>query len=189
MSIELSRRDFMKCSAVAALAVASGTLLTGCGGGGGSYGVGLGTPVNMNGVTVTMIDQDAYYPLDDCQLVKIEFELTNNTESVKNFGTSAGDFLDNALEVVGECIATGSPAPLKNLGKKSSNFTVTAVDAEGKSVKVYAYVDIPDNLLANGHLAPKDDVDIKLYCAVDSDWEAMTIDYKRLGGQRFLARN
>lgn len=29
MSIQLSRRDFMKCSAVAVLAAASGTLLTG----------------------------------------------------------------------------------------------------------------------------------------------------------------
>lgn len=34
MSIQLSRRDFMKCSAVAVLAAASGTLLTGCSGGG-----------------------------------------------------------------------------------------------------------------------------------------------------------
>ena len=35
MSIQLSRRDFMKCSAVAVLAAASGTLLTGCSGGAG----------------------------------------------------------------------------------------------------------------------------------------------------------
>lgn len=187
MSIELSRRDFMKCSAVAALAVASGTLLTGCGGGGGVSGVGLGTSVNMNGVTVTMEHQDSPIRLGDYELVKIEFDLKNNTESVKQIGTSAGNFVDNVLGVVGECKATDSPAPLKKLGN-SRNFQVRAVDAEGNNVNVYAYIDYCDEVLSNGNLAPKDDADIILYCAVDSDWKAMSIDYKHLGGQRFVAR-
>lgn len=188
MSIELSRRDFMKCSAVAALAVASGTLLTGCGGGGGSTGVGLNTPVNLKGVTMVMNDLDCPARLGEYELVKVEFELNNKSETVQQIGTSAGNLVDNVLGVVGECIATGSPEPLKKLSN-SRNFQVHAVDAEGKNVAVYAYVDVCDEILSNGKLAPGADADIVLYCAVDSDWQALTIDYKHLGGQRFVARN
>jgi len=55
MSMNFSRRDFLKCAGITVLAVGAGSLLTGCGGGGSGDGAaGVGTPATIKGVTVTV---------------------------------------------------------------------------------------------------------------------------------------
>lgn len=55
MSMNFTRRDFLKCAGITVLAVGAGSLLTGCDGGGSGGGTaGVGTPVTINGITVTV---------------------------------------------------------------------------------------------------------------------------------------
>ena len=62
MSMNSSRRDFLKCTGITVLAVGMGSLLTGCGGGGsGSGTAGVNTPLTIDGITVkvTGFEQEA----------------------------------------------------------------------------------------------------------------------------------
>lgn len=62
MSMNFSRRDFLKCTGITVLAVGMGSLLTGCGGGGsGSGTAGINTPLTIDGITVkvTEFEQEA----------------------------------------------------------------------------------------------------------------------------------
>ena len=62
MSMNFSRRDFLKCTGITVLAVGMGSLLTGCGGGGsGSGTAGINTPLTIDGITVkvTGFEQEA----------------------------------------------------------------------------------------------------------------------------------
>lgn len=188
MSIELSRRDFMKCSAVAALAVASGTLLTGCGGGGGSTGVGPDSPITRKGVAIEMERYQNRLLVGDFQLMKIEFELKNNTDSSQAVAASVGSVMTDMGKIIDECVSTMSWKPLQKLSN-SRDFQVTAADANGNKVPVYAHVAFSDVFVTNGQLAPGAEADIVLYCAIDSTWDTLVIDYKHLGGQRFIQRN
>lgn len=179
MSIELSRRDFMKCSAVAALAVASGTLLTGCGGGGGT-GLRPGqTYTTQNGVSVKM---NGYIPhiglgpnLGDFEIIEVTFSVTNGSDTDVKIGTSAGDVVDSVFEAIDKIIDSESPESLKNL----SNFNVTSEGA-----KVYTYIDYNDNHFYM--LRPNDSATIHLFCAVSSTWKTLNIRYQHLGNLSFV---
>lgn len=52
MSINITRRDFLKCAGITVLAVGAGGLLTGCEDGGGSGTAGINTPQTIKGITV-----------------------------------------------------------------------------------------------------------------------------------------
>lgn len=96
MSIQLSRRDFMKCSAVAVLAAASGTLLTGCSGGVGGGSIAPNTTITTSdGLSVKMNtfsrptignigtpDYNSVITLGDkVELFEISFDLTNQRQA------------------------------------------------------------------------------------------------------------
>jgi len=173
MSIELSRRDFMKCSAVAALAVASGTLLTGCGGGGATSGIRPNQPINKNGLAVEMDYYDSPFRIGDFELVEIEFDVKNNSDRPYPIATSAGDVLNDMIRAMRQCWAQGSTKPLKDL-ESTRNFKVTAEGGE-----VYAY--IAYSSYGWSTLEPGHDADIHLYCAVSAGWKTLNIRYSSLG--------
>lgn len=191
MSIELSRRDFMKCSAVAALAVASGTLLTGCGGGGGASNIPADRPVTAKGVTVEMERYDdpihligGFYHKDviplgsKYELVEINFEVENNSDAPVTIVNGLSESVGNVVIALGQCIKDKSPEALESL-KKSRNFDVSA---DNGSVSSIDFV----NLEFNGDfdpatLAPGEDTDIHLLCVAPAGWKTLNIRYNKLG--------
>lgn len=179
MSIELSRRDFMKCSAVAALAVASGTLLTGCGGGGGSGLRPDQTYISRDGVSIKM---NGYVPqfglgpmLGDFEVIEVTFSVTNGSEFEQKIGTSAGNVVDSIVDAIDKIIASDSPESLKNL----SNFKVSAEGA-----KVYTYIDFNDRHYYK--LAPGASTTIHLLCALTPGWKTLNIRYQHLDNISFI---
>lgn len=191
MSIQLSRRDFMKCSAVAVLAAASGTLLTGCSGGAGGS-IPADQPISKNGLTVKMErwndskhpvlgkpDYDNFITIGDYQLLDLTFELENNTDKLIPIVNAPHVTVGKLLIAVGTCISTQKPDALFKYLQEGGTFTVTA-DNKPVSCVFYFEEDI-DTLLTPTQLAPKGDVDVHLLCLVPANWSKLNISYNTLG--------
>lgn len=191
MSIQLSRRDFMKCSAVAVLAAASGTLLTGCSGGAGGS-IPADQPISKNGLTVEMErwndskhpvlgkpDYDNFITIGDYQLLDLTFELENNTDKLIPIVNAPHVTVGKLLIAVGTCISTQKPDALFKYLQEGGTFTVTA-DNKPVSCVFYFEEDI-DTLLTPTQLAPKGDVDVHLLCLVPANWSKLNISYNTLG--------
>lgn len=191
MSIQLSRRDFMKCSAVAVLAAASGTLLTGCSGG-GSGSIPADQPISKYGLTVEMErwndskhpvlgipDYDNFITIGDYQLLDLTFELKNNTDKFIPIVDDPHVTVGELLIAVGTCISTKKPDALFKYLQEGGTFTVTA-DNKPVSCVFYFEKDI-DTILTPTKLAPKGDVDVHLLCLVPANWSKLNISYNTLG--------
>ena len=191
MSIQLSRRDFMKCSAVAVLAAASGTLLTGCSGGAGGS-IPADQPISKYGLTVEMErwtdskhpvlgkpDYDNFITIGDYQLLDLTFELENNTDKFIPIVDDPHVTVGELLIAVGTCISTKKPDALFKYLQEGGTFTVTA-DNKPVSCVFYFEKDI-DTILTPTKLAPKGDVDVHLLCLVPANWSKLNISYNTLG--------
>lgn len=199
MSIQLSRRDFMKCSAVAVLAAASGTLLTGCSGGAGGS-IPADQPISKYGLTVEMErwndskhpvlgkpDYDNFITIGDYQLLDLTFELKNNTDKFIPIVDDPHVTVGELLIAVGTCISTKKPDALFKYLQEGGTFTVTA-DNKPVSCVFYFENDI-DTLLTPTKLAPKGDVDVHLLCLVPANWSKLNISYNTLGLNFVQSRN
>ena len=191
MSIQLSRRDFMKCSAVAVLAAASGTLLTGCSGGAGGS-IPADQPISKYGLTVEMErwndskhpvlgkpDYDNFITIGDYQLLDLTFELKNNTDKFIPIVDDPHVTVGELLIAVGTCIRTKKPDAQFKYLQEGGTFTVTA-DNKPVSCVFYFEKDI-DTILTPTKLAPKGDVDVHLLCLVPANWSKLNISYNTLG--------
>lgn len=199
MSIQLSRRDFMKCSAVAVLAAASGTLLTGCSGGAGGS-IPADQPISKDGLTVEMErwndskhpvlgkpDYDNFITIGDYQLLDLTFELKNNTDKSISIVDAPHVTVGKLLTAVGTCISTQKPDALFKYLQEGGTFTVTA-DNKPVSCVFYFENDI-DTLLTPTKLHPRGDVDVHLLCLVPANWSKLNISYNTLGLNFVQSRN
>lgn len=175
MSIQLSRRDFMKCSAVAVLAAASGTLLTGCSGGGSGIGIAPNQKVTLKSVDVVMsnIDHNLTIKVDNkgISLLDFTFTVSNPTSSQKQILTSIGEQTDHIIETILKCQTENSLEPLKSLAM-SPNFTVKTDVGEA-----YAYIDYSS---CGIYLDPYQSGTVHICCAVPSDWNVLSVYCKHL---------
>ena len=124
MSMNFSRRDFLKCTGITVLAAGMGSLLTGCGGGGsGSGTAGVNTPLTIDGITVKVTEfeqEDVTASIADIKATdtthKFLFpEVTVRNESGKVF--RMGGASNFALKVDGQeqsypALATANSAAL-----------------------------------------------------------------------------
>lgn len=192
MSIQLSRRDFMKCSAVAVLAAASGTLLTGCSGGVGGGSIPADKPISKNGLTVEMerwndpkypilgnSDYDNVISIGGYQLLDLTFKLENNTDTSIPIVDAPHVTVGKLLTAVGICMSTQKPDALFKYLQEGGTFTVTA-DNKPVSCVFYFETDI-DTLLTPTKLAPNGDVNVHLLCLVPANWSKLNISYNTLG--------
>lgn len=193
MSIQLSRRDFMKCSAVAVLAAASGTLLTGCSGGGSGITYEAGVPASANGITVTLmrrnesdspafgsnVGYDNILGIGDHQLLDLTFEVKNTTDKPIRIVEDPHIRLGKLIEAIGNCVESEDLAPLKAHLQTAGTFMV---QADGKQIPYLFYFEKDiDNLFNPADLAPNGDVKVHLLCVAPLNWKKININYKKLG--------
>ena len=199
MSIQLSRRDFMKCSAVAVLAAASGTLLTGCSGGGSGITYEAGVPASANGITVTLmrrnesdspafgsnVGYDNILGIGDHQLLDLTFEVENTTDKPIRIVEDPHIRLGELIVAIGNCVKSEDLAPLKAHLQTAGTFMV---QADGKQIPYLFYFENDiDNLFAV--LAPNGDVKVHLLCVAPLNWKKININYKKLGLNFVQSRN
>lgn len=201
MSIQLSRRDFMKCSAVAVLAAASGTLLTGCSGGGSGITYEAGVPASANGITVTLmrrsesdspafgsnVGYDNILGIGDHQLLDLTFEVKNTTDKPIRIVEDPHIRLGKLIEAIGNCVESEDLAPLKAHLQTAGTFMV---QADGKQIPYLFYFEKDiDNLFNPADLAPNGDVKVHLLCVAPLNWKKININYKKLGLNFVQSRN
>ena len=120
MSIEISRRNFLKCSAVAALAVASASIMTGCD--------SIALKYDQDGYT--------YQTIDDVQIKFVDNTNTSVTFAVKgkndsfNINIVKGDFAIQS----GTAKVTG--IALDN-GEKKDSVSIEKGDTKEHTLTVY----------------------------------------------------
>lgn len=193
MSIQLSRRDFMKCSAVAVLAAASGTLLTGCSGGVGGGSIAPNTTITTSdGLSVKMNtfsrptignigtpDYNSVITLGDkVELFEISFDLTNNGKQPIAVVDPVNVALDDLATAVFQCHINKSPDPLvKYLQDKSFNVRTDKGEKVG-CVHFFEKDNWYDDLT---NLAPGKKIEVHLLCVAPAGWKRLDIAYNKLG--------
>lgn len=116
MSMNFSRRDFLKCTGITVLAVGMGSLLTGCGGGGsGSGTAGINTPLTIDGITVKVTGFEQRdikagasgfeVEYKDAKFLFPEVTVRNESGKIFRFG-GASNF---ALKVDGKAVTSSVP--------------------------------------------------------------------------------
>ena len=192
MAMDFSRRDFMKCAGVTVLAVASGSLLTGCGGSDAGVHYGVDKPVDIAAgagksgkATVTLKGyKDGWFTNLDALASKLTGTYANTkwiTVSLKIENNTDGDILlgnttEDKLKAVIASIMTGNFQPLTKL--HNENFAITCTGgavyfgAVGYSVTEDGNIDAYSETLAKG-----DSGFVKLYCVVPNNWGKMDILY------------
>lgn len=192
MSIQLSRRDFMKCSAVAVLAAASGTLLTGCGGG------GVGGAIGPNQLITTSnrlaVKMSAYYkpPIgsigepdynsvitlgDKVELFEISFELTNNGNKPIAVIEKPNVAIGTLITAIGECVTSNSSKPLEQ-HLRDNSFVVRTDKGEKVGCVHFFEKDWHESLTS---LAPGKKIEVHLLCVAPAGWKRLNIAYNKLG--------
>lgn len=200
MSIQLSRRDFMKCSAVAVLAAASGTLLTGCSGGVGGGSIAPNTMITTSdGLSVKMNtfsrptignigtpDYNSVITLGDkVELFEISFDLTNNGKQPIAVVDPVNVALDDLATAVFQCHINKSPDPLvKYLQDKS--FNVRTDKGEKVGCVHFFERDWHENLTS---LEPGKKIEVHLLCVAPAGWKKLNITYNKLGLNFVQSRN
>ena len=190
MAMDFSRRDFMKCAGVTVLAVASGSLLTGCGGSdAGVYGVdktatvaaagGRGSAkVTLKGYTDGWLSGwDAFASnitgtYANRKWITVSLKIENHT----NDDIPLGNTTEDALKTLRDSLLKGDFEKLENI--HNANF---AMKCDGGKV-LFAAVGykIKDNGDIDGYSAKLSNDEsgfVKLYCIVPNNWGKMDILY------------
>lgn len=106
MSMDFSRRDFLKCAGGTVLALGTGSLLTGCGSSSSGYGTaGMGEELTFNGITVKV---------NKCSQKDVKAEVAGFEAQYKNY-----KFLYPEVTLTN---TTGKPLYIDN----NKNFTLKA---------------------------------------------------------------
>lgn len=200
MSIQLSRRDFMKCSAVAVLAAASGTLLTGCSGGGSGviippdqeFTTPSGLSVKMNTFSRPTIgnigtpDYNSVITLGDkVELFEISFDLTNNGKQPIAVVDPVNVALHDLAAAVFQCHNDRSPKPLEKYLQDKS-FNVRTDKGEKVGCVHFFERDWHENLAS---LEPGKKIEVHLLCVAPAGWKKLNITYNKLGLNFVQSRN
>ena len=182
MANMMSRRVFLKCAGVAALAVTASGIFSGCSEEPGTPSEkphGVNDPVETNGVNVKLLGYQQGFASElagnyaDKTLIAICFGLDNQSDKAIQMGNTAQDKLDDVWEAI------------KNnnfgaLGK--SDFVVVAKDkklghaAIGYKMTSAGIGDIRGSGIL-GTLEPQKSGCIKVFTRVPSDWEQIGIQY------------
>lgn len=205
MSIQLSRRDFMKCSAVAVLAAASGTLLTGCSGGGSGVII---TPdhefTTPSGLSVTMhtfgrptikipsINDSEYNNVialgDKIEIFEISFDLKNNGNTPISVIDKPNVAIGKVVTAIGQCLMTTPPSykPLQECLKDNHSFTVRTDKDDPVACVHFFEKDWHENLTS---LEPGKKIEVHLLCVAPAGWKKLNITYNKLGLNFVQSRN
>ena len=206
MSIQLSRRDFMKCSAVAVLAAASGTLLTGCSGGGSGVIItpnqefttpsGLSVKMHPFGrptIKIPSINDSEYNNVialgDKIEIFEISFDLKNNGNTPIPVIDKPNVAIGKVVTAIGQCLMTTPPSykPLKECLKDNHSFTVCAdKDKKVGCVHFFEKDNWYDDLT---NLAPGGSIEVHLLCVAPAGWKKLNITYNKLGLNFVQSRN
>lgn len=179
----MSRRVFLKCAGVAALAVTASGIFAGCseeGGGSGGTVYGVNETVQINGVNVKLLGYQQGFASEiagnyaDKTLIAVCFGLDNQSENSIQMGNTAQDGLSKVWDAI-------KNNDFGKLGK--SEFVMVAKDKKlGHAAIGYSKmtkVGIGDILGAGilGTLEPQKSGCIKVFTRVPSDWEQIGIQY------------
>lgn len=192
MAYNFSRRDFMKCAGVTVLAVASGSLLTGCGGSSdaGVYGVDKTATVaaaagGSGSAKVTLKGyKDGWFSSLDAfasnitgtyaktKWITVSLKIENNT----NGDIVMGNTTESALKTLYNSLLTGDFKQLENI--HDANFAMKCDG--GKALFAAVGYKIKDNGDIDGYsakLSKGESGFLKLYCIVPNSWGKMDILY------------
>lgn len=166
MTVELSRRDFMKCTGLTVLAVASSGLLTACG-----QAATYPAEATINGVKVSLKGYETVVGFtgfgQNYSVIKVVFNLENTTDTEKQLSTSIGQAIDAA-------IASDYSKLISMFTGTSSNFSVSP-----DSGTVLVKTDIAyQNGKAVAKLDAKATGTVELYIAISGTWRTMNLTYK-----------
>lgn len=206
MSIQLSRRDFMKCSAVAVLAAASGTLLTGCSGGGSGVIItpnqefttpsGLSVKMHTFGrptIKIPSINDSEYNNVialgDKIEIFEISFDLKNNGNTPIPVIDKPNVAIGKVVTAIGQCLITTPPSykPLQECLKDNHSFTVRTDKGEKVGCVHFFEKDNWYDDLTN--LAPGKKIEVHLLCVAPAGWKRLDIAYNKLGLNFVQSRN
>lgn len=183
MATMMSRRVFLKCAGVAALAVTTSGILAGCSGPSGSTTDtvhGVNDPITTNDVKVQLLGYQQGFASElagnyaDKTLIAICFGIENQSERSIQMGNTTQDELTKVWNAI-------KNNDFGSLGK--SEFVVAAKDRKlGHAAIGYSRmtsVGIGDVLGAGflGTLEPKKSGCVKVFALVPSDWEQIALQY------------
>lgn len=183
MATMMSRRVFLKCAGVAALAVTTSGIFAGCSGPSGSTADtvhGVNDPITTNDVKVQLLGYQQGFASElagnyaDKTLIAICFGVENQSEKAIQMGNTTQDELTKVWKAI-------KNNDFASLGK--SEFTVAAKEQKlGHAAIGYSRmtsVGISDVLGAGfmGTLEPKKSGCIKVFAIVPSNWEQIGIQY------------
>lgn len=183
MATNMSRRVFLKCAGVAALAVTASGILAGCSTPGGSTGDtvhGVNETVETNGVNVKLLGYQQGFASElagnyaDKTLIAICFGIENQSDRSIQMGNTTQDELTKVWNAI-------KNNDFDSLAR--SEFVVAAKDRRlGHAAIGYSRmtsVGIGDVLGAGflGTLEPQKSGCVKIFALVPSDWDQIGIQY------------
>lgn len=184
MANNMSRRVFLKCAGVAALAVTTSGIFAGCSGPSGGSGTDTVYDVNetveTNGVKVKLLGYQQGLLSEIAgnhsgqSLIAVCFNVENQSEQPIQMGNTTQDMIDRVWEAI-------KNYEFKELGK--SEFKL-AVNNQLIGHAAIGYNDMSSAGIGSalgagflGTLEPKKSGCIKVFAVVPNDWESLGIQY------------
>ena len=174
----ITRRNFLKCAGVAALAVTASGIFTGCAGGGGDgiSGVGVNKTVTADGVKIKLLGYQEYWTsqmvgnYSGQTMIQICFGLENQSGKSIQMGNTSQDYITKVLEAI--------------YNNKFDTLTkgefVTATKDGKLGNAAIGYRTADSGLLSIGVIGTLDDKKtgcIKVFTVVPKNWEQIGIQY------------